>query len=1200
MPAAKTPPDGDEQSHDASETRGPARRSAETIANVRDAIEATFGPVPHVSLRDAENGAGTVESRPGASPSSLPDSGRYQILGEIARGGMGAVFRARDGGLNRELAIKVLLERYSENSEVVGRFVEEAQIGGQLQHPGIVPVYDLGQFGDKRPFFAMKLIKGRTLADMLNERQTPADDLPRYLKIFEQICETMAYAHSKGVIHRDLKPPNVMVGAFGEVQVMDWGLAKVLDGGSVAEKPETVPEQSVIRTVRSVDGSDPTQHGAFLGTAAYMPPEQARGDMESLSERADVFALGSILCQVLTGAPAYTGRSHQEIKTKAISADLDDARSRLAGCGAEPELIAIATTCLAKSAEDRPRDASEVARRISAYVAGVQERLRKAEIARVEATARADVEQARRRFTVALAGALLLAVTIGGGSWMAFRLDRDRRIAETDRTVGDALGRAEVLRAEAERAGGDGLDAWTGALAAADKARDLLAGRSARRALTARVEELHVAVAVAAGRARQRAERREADHRLVTALDEARLAEAQVKDGHFDGDAVGAAYAKAFRDAKLDVFALRPEVAASLLADRHEKERIAAALDAWAWVETVRPRKAQLSSIAKQVDPDPFRNKLRAAMASQDAAALLALVKTKDVDSLPAPSVVLLAGGLRSSNYEEEAITVLTTARKRYPSDFWIHQNLGALWNRKRDLSGTAEAVRFLTVALALKPDSPGVLVNLGVALHNQGKLAEAIDVYRQAIRLKPDYAEAQYNLGSTLRDDGKVAESIDALHQAIRLKPDFAEAHNNLGNALLDQGNHAEAIDAYHEAIRLKPDFADAYSSLGNALREQGKPAESIDACREAIRLEPELAAAHNNLGIALASQGNFAEAIDAFHEAIRLRPDFAKAHHNLGRALQEHGNRAAATNTNPEAVRLNPDDGIAEYNLGATLLAEGKLAAAVDAYRQAVRLKPNYAAAHYNLGIALLKQGKVAEAVDAYHQAIRCKPDLAEAHCNLGQALQRQGDYVQALASLRRGHELGSKRPDWRYPSAAWVGECERLVKLEARLPAILKEDDQPVDNADRLSLARVCSDKRLYAAAVRFWGEALAADPRLGDDRKTANRYTAARSAALAGSGLGRDDPKPEEAARITLRAQARSWLAEELAAWAKVAESGDPADRASVTKTLMQWKSAASLAGIRNADALARLSEDERASLQSLWADVDGLLKKAAER
>ena len=97
-----------------------------------------------------------------------------------------------------------------------------------------MPVYDLGQFADKRPFFAMKLVKGRTLADLLKERQTPADDLPRFLKIFEQICETMAYAHSKGVIHRDLKPPNVMVGAFGEVQVMDWGLAKVLDGGKDA------------------------------------------------------------------------------------------------------------------------------------------------------------------------------------------------------------------------------------------------------------------------------------------------------------------------------------------------------------------------------------------------------------------------------------------------------------------------------------------------------------------------------------------------------------------------------------------------------------------------------------------------------------------------------------------------------------------------------------------------------------------------------------------------------------------------------------------------------------------------------------------------------------------------------------------------------------------------------------------------------
>ena len=158
-------------------------------------------------------------------------AGRYQLLGEIARGGMGAVLKGRDPDLGRDLALKVLLDQHRGRADLIDRFVEEAQICGQLQHPGVVPVYELGRLPDRRPFFAMKLVKGQTLAALLAGRSSPADDLPRFLAIFEAVCQTVAYAHARGVIHRDLKPSNVMVGSFGEVQVMDWGLAKVLPQG---------------------------------------------------------------------------------------------------------------------------------------------------------------------------------------------------------------------------------------------------------------------------------------------------------------------------------------------------------------------------------------------------------------------------------------------------------------------------------------------------------------------------------------------------------------------------------------------------------------------------------------------------------------------------------------------------------------------------------------------------------------------------------------------------------------------------------------------------------------------------------------------------------------------------------------------------------------------------------------------------------
>lgn len=193
--------------------------------------------VPRVSLREPTMQGPDPIVRPVSPevPQRESDS-RYRIDGEIARGGMGAILKGRDTDLGRDLAIKVLLDSHKDKPEIVQRFVEEAQIGGQLQHPGIAPIYELGQFADKRPFFAMKLVKGETLSKLLSDRQDTTEDRGKLIGIFEQICQTMAYAHSRGVIHRDLKPANIMVGAFGEVQVMDWGLAKVLASGGVADE----------------------------------------------------------------------------------------------------------------------------------------------------------------------------------------------------------------------------------------------------------------------------------------------------------------------------------------------------------------------------------------------------------------------------------------------------------------------------------------------------------------------------------------------------------------------------------------------------------------------------------------------------------------------------------------------------------------------------------------------------------------------------------------------------------------------------------------------------------------------------------------------------------------------------------------------------------------------------------------------------
>ncbi|MCA9203310.1 MAG: serine/threonine protein kinase, partial [Planctomycetales bacterium] len=328
-------------------------------------FEARLGDTsqPAVDSDQTIETSSSATSNPSESPAPQV-AGRYVLQGEIARGGMGAIFSARDEVLGRDLAIKVLLDSHVDSPETGRRFIEEAQINGQLQHPGIVPVHELGTLEDRRPFFAMKLVKGQTLKALLAERPDPRSDLSRFLGVFEHICLTMAYAHDRGVIHRDLKPANVMVGAFGEVQVMDWGLAKVITGGTKpAEEPTVSDELSVIRTIRNSgsgasSGSEShTQFGWAIGTPAYMPPEQALGEVERMDERADVFGLGAILCEILTGTPPYVNDQRRDIMRMAMRGETTECFARLDNSGAEQPLIDLAKECLAFDIAARPRNA---------------------------------------------------------------------------------------------------------------------------------------------------------------------------------------------------------------------------------------------------------------------------------------------------------------------------------------------------------------------------------------------------------------------------------------------------------------------------------------------------------------------------------------------------------------------------------------------------------------------------------------------------------------------------------------------------------------------------------------------------------------------------------------------------------------------------------------------------------------------------
>jgi tetratricopeptide (TPR) repeat protein len=290
--------------------------------------------------------------------------------------------------------------------------------------------------------------------------------------------------------------------------------------------------------------------------------------------------------------------------------------------------------------------------------------------------------------------------------------------------------------------------------------------------------------------------------------------------------------------------------------------------------------------------------------------------------------------------------------------------------------------------------------------------------------------------------------------------------------------------------------------------------------------------------------------------------------------------------------ALRLKPDYPDAHYNLGIALGGQGRLEEAEAEFRAALRLKADYPQAHNNLGTALGDKGQLDEAIAEYRAALRLKPDYPHAHCNLGQALKRQGRFEEALACLRRGHELGHKQPGWRLPSAQWVCDAERLVALDKKLPAILRRQARPADAAEQLALADLCTIKKRYAAAARFYADAFAADPKLADGPPLDPRYWAACSAVLlAGRGPG------EEAAK--LRRQALAWLRADLSRKARAPQGGTPQERGRLQEALRYWQAAPDLAGVRDAGALAALPAEERAAWQQLWAEVAAVAAKARD-
>ncbi len=768
------------------------------------------------------------------------------------------------------------------------------------------------------------------------------------------------------------------------------------------------------------------------------------------------------------------------------------------------------------------------------------------------------------RLAVAVLGLFFLASLVSVAGWAAMQRAKQQAALETD--IGRDLDEARAFcRADRLRE----------ASAVLDHAQALAERGAADGDLGGRVAQLRKDVDMAA---------------RVEAI---RVETAWTKDGHLlDWEGTRRRYTDAFRDYGLDLDQLEPDQAAARIQVSAIRQQLVAALDDRLWAMSRRDQE-RLLAVLVRADADPWRQQLRVVFVNRTLKTLRELAREANAPTQPPADAVLLGGMLHSLGDKELAVEFLRRAQQEHPSDYWLNQELGQSLMHLKSPRAAAEAVGYFRAALALRPDSAVSHVSLAKALVFDGDLRGAVAVCQKAVALKPDFATAHNDLGFALLALGDLPGARAALQKVIALEPDLPEGQWNMGNVLRRQGDLPGAVAAYRKATTLKPDDAVAHCSLGNVLQQQGDLPGAVAAYRKAIALKPEYAEVHTNLANVLQQQGDLPGAVAAYRKAIALKPDDATAHNQLAVALALQRDLLGAIAEYQKAIALRPDFAGAHYNLGMTLRDQGDLPGAIAAYQKAIALKPDHAMAHNNLGVALRDQGDLLGAIAEYQKAIALKPDSAEAHCNLGIVLRQQGEFAKALGELSRGHELGSKDPDWRQPSARWVRECQRLIELDGRLADILAGKAAPASAAERIDLAQLCALRQRNRAALRFYEEAFAAQATL----LAVHRYNAACAAALAGCGRGKDADKLGDEERARLRSLARDWLHADLEALGRLLDKEPARAAASVAKSLQHWLVDSDFGGVRGAPALAELPEAERPAWQKLWKDVGDMLKQA---
>jgi serine/threonine-protein kinase len=976
-----------------------------------------------------------------ASPHLFPG---YEILAELGRGGMGVVYKARQLSLNRLVALKVV-GTACESPEARQRFLEEANLVARLQHPGVVQVYDYGTH-EGRPYYVMEYGLGGTLAQSAAHTPQPPQTAARLVR---QLAQALHYSHSQGIIHRDLKPDNVLLGADGEPKLADFGLAKQMDSR---------------RTVT----------GAVLGTPSYMAPEQAAGAVHALDVRTDVYALGAVLYELLTGRPPF--KAATPLETLQHVRDQDPVAPRQLQPGVPRDLETICLHCLHKEPGRRYATAALLAADLDRFLEW------RPVAARPVGWVGRGWRWCRRRPREAVTAALFAAVLllgVAGGLWVfsqqsAQAARRNALRGQAALALDDADAAVAALCDQTERLPGQQRTLLAPAQAAVRKAEGLLEALPGDDPLAARL---------AAARARLDAEAK--NDWAVAELQRIRLQGAAYDRKHDDFvtvETTDRAYAAVFRKLGIDPEEEDLSAAVRLIHESSIRKELIAALDDWwsdLWDQRERLGDAGWERVLRLVgeaDTDEWRARLRGAVRQPRRQELIELARAADVEALSCAALNLLTTALQDVECQDEAVALQRRAYLAHPADFWINHDLAVLLGDDK-IGKPAEAVPHYMICLAVWPDNPAILFELADTYREIGELQKGVDLLNSAMRRGRARPELALQLGAVFRNAGKPAEAEAAYRDALRLDPAFVQAHTDLGNLLWRQKRYAEAEKAYREAIRLDPTFVRAHHGLGNALHDLKRHAEAEAAYREAIRLDPRYDPAHHGLGNALWRQKRYGEAEAAYREALRLDPASASTHTGLGNALDDRKRYAEAEAAYRKAIQLDRKSVNAHIGLGNALRHQKRYAEAEEAHRKAIQLDQQSANAHHGLGNGLYDLKRYAEAEKAYRQAIRLDPTFVYAHVGLGNTLWRLRRYTEAEEDYRAALRIDGKLVAAHHGLGNTLNDLKRYAEAEAAYREAIVLD--PAYAYAHNGLGNALLNQKRYADAEAAYREAIRLD-------------------------------------------------------------------------------------------------------------------------